>query len=79
MEEYIESIEKFLRGQMSQEEDNVFKKSLNTDAHMRTCAFIMAFIIKNAKNRVKICQFQLLLLPSHHGRNTFIFWRAIEP
>ena len=49
MEEYIELIEKFLRGQMGQEEESVFKKSLITDAHMRTCAFIMAFIMKTQK------------------------------
>lgn len=49
MEEYIELIEKFLRGQMVQEEESVFKKSLITDAHMRTCAFIMAFIMKTQK------------------------------
>lgn len=46
MEEYIELIEKFLRGQMSQEEESAFKKSLITDTHMRTCAFIMAYIMK---------------------------------
>jgi len=49
MEEYIESIEKFLRGQMSQEEENVFKKSLITDAHMRTCALIVAYMLKRQK------------------------------
>lgn len=46
MKNYIEQIENFLRGQMSQKEEEVFKASLTTDAHMRTCAFIMAFIIK---------------------------------
>ena len=49
MEEYIESIEKFLRGQMSYEEESAFKKSLIADAHMRTCAFIIAFIMKTQK------------------------------
>jgi hypothetical protein len=49
MEEYIELIEKFLRGQMSHEEESAFKKSLITDAHMRTCAFIIAFIMKTQK------------------------------
>ena len=53
MEEYIESIEKFLRGQMSQEEENVFKKSLITDAHMRTCAFIMTLMMKNMLRKQK--------------------------
>lgn len=46
MEEYVELIEKFLKGQMGQEEESAFRKSLMTDTHMRTCAFIMAYIMK---------------------------------
>ena len=46
MREYINQIEKFLRGQMSQEEEGSFTKSLMTDAHLRSYAFIMAFILK---------------------------------
>lgn len=46
MENNIEQIENFLRGQMNQNEEDVFKASLTTDVHMRTYAFIMAFIIK---------------------------------
>ena len=49
MEEFIELIEKFLRGQMDQKEEDAFKKSLITDAHMRTCAFIVTFILKTQK------------------------------
>ena len=49
MEEYVNQIEKFLRGQMDQKEEDAFKKSLITDAHMRTCAFIVTFIIKTQK------------------------------
>ena len=49
MEEFIELIEKFLRGQMGQEEESAFKKTLITDVSMRTCAFIMAFIMKTQK------------------------------
>ena len=49
MEENISQIERFLRGQMSQEEEGAFKKSLMTDGNMRTCAFIVAFIIKTQK------------------------------
>ena len=45
MENHIDQIEKFLRGQMDQKEESAFKKSLITDAHMRTCAFIVTFII----------------------------------
>ena len=53
MEEYIESIEKFLRGQMSYEEETAFKKSLITNAHMRTCAFIMTLMVKNMLRKQK--------------------------
>ncbi len=51
MEEYIDQIEKFLRGQMSQEEESAFKKSLTKDAHLRSYAFIMTFILKAQKLR----------------------------
>ena len=50
MEEYVNQIEKFLRGQMDQKEEDAFKKSLITDAHMRTYAFIVTFIIKTQKS-----------------------------
>ena len=50
MESYIEQIEKFLRGQMSQEEESSFKKSLTTDTHLRSYAFIIAFILKEQKS-----------------------------
>ena len=50
MENYIDQIEKYLRGQMSQKEEGVFKTSLTTDAHLRSCAFIMAFIMKVQKS-----------------------------
>ena len=53
MEEYIELIEKFLRGQMDQKEEDAFKKSLITDAHMRTCAFIMTLMVKNMLRKQK--------------------------
>lgn len=46
MEEYIDQIEKFLRGQMSKEEERVFKTLLTTDAHLRSLAFIMAYMLK---------------------------------
>ncbi len=49
MKEYVIQIERFLTGQMSQEEEGAFKKSLMTDAHMRTYAFIMAFFMKVKK------------------------------
>lgn len=49
MEDYIDQIEKFLRGMMSQEEERVFKTSLTTDINLRSCTFIMASILKNQK------------------------------
>ena len=48
MTEYIDQIEKFLRGQMSQEE-GVFKSSLVIDEHLQSYAFILAFIMKSQK------------------------------
>ena len=51
MMEYIDQIEKYLRGKMSLEEENSFKKSLKTDAYLRSYAFIMAFLLKAQKLR----------------------------
>lgn len=49
MEEYIELIEKFLRGQMGQEEESAFKSSLATNEHLRSCALIVAHLLKTQK------------------------------
>ena len=49
MTEYIDQIEKFLRGQMSQEEEGVFKSTLATDAHLCSFAFILAYILRMQK------------------------------
>lgn len=51
MEEIIDLIEKFLRGQMSQEEEGAFKKTLTTDAYLHSYAFIiMTIIVKTQKS-----------------------------
>ena len=50
MTEYINQIEKFLRGQMSQEEEGTFKTSLKTDARLRSIVFIVTFILKAQKS-----------------------------
>ena len=50
MEDYIEQIEKFLKGQMSQEEEGIFKTSLTKDARLRSYAFIVASILKKQKS-----------------------------
>lgn len=44
MENYINQIEKFLRGQMSDKEESFFKMSLTTDKNLRSLAFIVAYI-----------------------------------
>ena len=46
MENHIDQIEKFLRGQMNQQEEDVFKTSLITDEHLRSLAFIVAHILR---------------------------------
>ena len=51
MEEYIEQIEKFLRGQMSQKEEGTLKSVLTIDIRLRSYAFIMAFLLMNQKNK----------------------------
>lgn len=50
MEEYIVQIEKFLRGQMNQKEEVVFKLLLKTDARLRSLAFIVVYMLKEQKN-----------------------------
>ena len=49
MTEYIDQIEKFLRGQMSQEEEVTFKTSLTIDARLCSYAFIMANMLRTQK------------------------------
>ena len=50
MENYIDQIEKFLRGLMSQQEESTFKKSLAIDANLRSYAFIMAYMMRTQKS-----------------------------
>ena len=45
MEKDIEKIEKFLRGQMSQEEEVEFKVLLTIDIQLRSLSFIVAYIL----------------------------------
>lgn len=49
MKEYIDQIETFLRGQMSQEEEGVFKSSLAIDEHLRSLAFILTNLLRMQK------------------------------
>ena len=49
MENYIEQIEKFLKGNMSIREEVMFKTSLATNAHLRSCAFIVAYMLRIQK------------------------------
>lgn len=46
MENYIEQIEKYLRGQMSQKEEDKFKTTLKQNAQLRLYAFIVGYILK---------------------------------
>lgn len=46
MEEYIEQTEKFLRGQMSKQEEISFKASLATDECFHSFALIMTLFFK---------------------------------
>jgi len=50
MEEYIDQIEKFLRGQMNCEEEDMFKTSLTTDAHLSFYAFILTYMLRKQKS-----------------------------
>ena len=51
MEKYTEQIEKFLRGQMSQQEEKAFKEELSTNEQLRSFAIAMALILKVLYNR----------------------------
>lgn len=52
MENHIDQIEKFLKGQMSQKEESEFKTSLKTgrDARLHSFAFIVAYLLKTQKS-----------------------------
>ncbi len=49
MENHIDQIEKFLRGQMSQEEEEILKTVLIADIRLRSYAFIMVNILRKQK------------------------------
>lgn len=49
MEEYINQIETFLKGQMSQKEEDTFKRSLAINAHLRSLSFIIVYMMKEQK------------------------------
>jgi len=49
MEIYIDQIEKFLKGQMNQKEEGVFKTSLTTNEHLHSLAFLVAYILRLKK------------------------------
>lgn len=52
MEEYIDQIEQFLRGQMTKQEEIVFKSSLISNIDMRLFAFIVAYILRTSQKTV---------------------------
>lgn len=49
MERIIDQIEKFLRGQMSQEEEWLFRASLATNAHFHSLSFLVVYILRMQK------------------------------
>lgn len=49
MEDYIEQIEKFLKGQMSQQEESVFKEFLISNVPLRSTTFLVVFMLKHQK------------------------------
>lgn len=46
MEEYINQIEQFLRGQMNPQEEITFKASLASNMKMRLHALILTFLLR---------------------------------
>ena len=46
MEDYIDRIEKFLRGQMSQEEEDTFKETVKLNGQLCLSALIVVIILK---------------------------------
>ncbi len=46
MEEYIDQIEKYLRGQMSHQEENNFKEVVKSNKQLRSLALIVALMVK---------------------------------
>ena len=46
MEEYIDRIEKFLRGQMNQQEEAAFKVALSSNDRFRSLARIMTLVLR---------------------------------
>lgn len=49
MEECINQIEKFLRGQMSQQEENTFEESVKSNEQLRSFALIVALMVKSRR------------------------------
>jgi len=49
MKRYIYQIEKFLRGQMSQNEENSFRKLLRADIQLRILSFMVTNILREQK------------------------------
>jgi hypothetical protein len=50
MKGYISKIEKFLRGQMSYEEESVFKKYIKKNVILRFQVSLLIMLIKNSKD-----------------------------
>ena len=51
MEDYIEQIERFLIGQMTEQEEHSFNTLLRGDFHLRSLAFLLVNILRSQNYR----------------------------
>ena len=50
MEDYIDQIEKFLKGKMTMREETSFKVALGKDKTLRSLAFLLAILFRRHNN-----------------------------
>lgn len=50
MEEYIDQVESFLRGQMSLQEEAAFKASISSNEHFLSLAWTVVVLVKSKKS-----------------------------
>lgn len=53
MKDYTNKIEKYLRGQMSHEEETVFKKEISSDSLCHTFALLTTQLLKTFQKRTR--------------------------
>ncbi len=74
MEEYIDKIDRFLRGQMTEKEEQNFKNELPTNSHLHSFALLIASILKALRKKTEFLgtSFFFMYLCIRE-RNSFIF------